>query len=215
MISSSNIPIVNSPPPLPLPPSSHTLPSNEKIKKKSIDERDRLFTLYENDGRIGDVVIDSAQEPMRLSLTDPNSIDQYGFIHDQPLKPLTINERKQLQQEVKRSERWNKMLKKPQQTFTRRNEQLRRRMYKGLPGTLRGAFWSRLLNLDEILRVNRGYYDLLKDKARATSTFLSQIDLDVNRTYRNHQMFRNRYSQRQNHLFSILAAYRYGIIHSI
>ena len=37
--------------------------------------------------------------------------------------------------------------------------------------------------------------------------FYFQIDLDVNRTYRDHIMFRERYNPRQNALFHVLAAY--------
>jgi hypothetical protein len=199
----------SSPPPLPLPPSTPVLTHIDKNLKKLLDEREKLFLLYENEGKVSDGTHDSNQQPPRLSTTDPNCIDHYGFIHDQPIKILSINERKQIQQEIKRSERWNKMLKKANQTITRDNEQLRRRMLKGLPSTLRGAFWSRLFDLDEQLRVNKGYYDILKKKARLSSTYLSQIDLDVHRTYRTHQMFCNRYCLRQKHLFSILAAYRY------
>ncbi|CAF0916664.1 unnamed protein product [Rotaria sp. Silwood1] len=200
--------ITSSPPPLPLRPSTPILTHIDKNLKKQIDEREKLFLLYENEGKLSDIIYDTNQQQTpRLSTTDPNSIDHYGFIRDQPIKSLTINERKQIQQEIKRSERWNKMLKKTNHTITRDNEQLRRRMFKGLPSTLRGAFWSRLFDLDEQLRVNKGYYDILKKKARLSSTYLSQIDLDVHRTYRNHQMFCNRYCLRQKHLFSILAAY--------
>ncbi|CAF4403814.1 unnamed protein product [Rotaria sp. Silwood2] len=202
--------ITSNPPPLPLRPSTPILTHIDKNLKKQIDEREKLFLLYENEGKLSDLIHDTNQQQTpRLSTTDPNCIDHYGFIHDQPIKSLTINERKQIQQEIKRSERWNKMLKKANHTITRDNEQLRRRMFKGLPGTLRGAFWSRLFDLDEQLRVNKGYYDILKRKAQLSSTYLSQIDLDVHRTYRNHQMFCNRYCLRQKHLFSILAAYRY------
>jgi hypothetical protein len=200
----------SNPPPLPLRPSTPVLTHIDKNLKKQFDEREKLFLLYEYEGKIPELINDPSQlQSPRLSTTDPNSIDHYGFIHDQPIKALTINERKQIQQEVKRSERWNKMLRKASHTITRDNEQLRRRMFKGLPGTLRCAFWSRLFDLDGQLRVNKGYYDILKKKARVSSTFLTQIDLDVHRTYRNHQMFCNRYCLRQKHLFSILAAYRY------
>ena len=37
--------------------------------------------------------------------------------------------------------------------------------------------------------------------------FLFQIDLDVNRTYRDHRDFRKRYNQTQKSLFYVLAAY--------
>ena len=202
--------ITSSPPPLPLRPSTPILIHVDKDTKKQIDEREKLFLLYETEGKILELNRDAnQQQPPRLSTVDPNSIDHYGFIHEQPIKSMTINERKQIQQEIKRSERWSKMLKSGNHTITRNNEKLRRRMFKGLPSTLRGAVWSRLFNLDEQLCVNKGYYDILKKKARLSSTYLSQIDLDVHRTYRNHQMFCNRYCLRQKHLFSILAAYRY------
>lgn len=200
--------IASSPPPLPLPSSTPVLnPIDKSSHRKPIDEREKLFLLYESQGQLSEYVTDPSQlQSPRLSTTDPNTIDHHGFIHDQPVKGLSLFEKKQMQQEIKRSERWNKMLKKS--SLSRDNEKLRRRMYKGLPSTLRGAFWSRLFDLDEQLRINKGHYEILKKKARLTSTFLSQIDLDVNRTYRNHQMFCNRYCLRQKHLFSILAAYR-------
>lgn len=34
----------------------------------------------------------------------------------------------------------------------------------------------------------------MRDKAKLFSPDIRQIDLDVNRTYRNHEMFRERYS---------------------
>jgi len=45
------------------------------------------------------------------------------------------------------------------------------------------------------------------DLARKHSPDIRQIDLDVNRTYRDHIMFRERYNTRQQDLFHVLAAY--------
>lgn len=44
-----------------------------------------------------------------------------------------------------------------------------------------------------------------------------QIDLDVNRTYRNHIMFRDRYNTKQQMLFKVLVAYSVynSVSHSI
>ena len=47
----------------------------------------------------------------------------------------------------------------------------------------------------------------MKELARLHSPDIRQIDLDVNRTYRNHSMFRERYNNRQQDLFHVLAAY--------
>lgn len=43
--------------------------------------------------------------------------------------------------------------------------------------------------------------------ARQWSPDLRQIDLDVNRTYRDHLMFRERYGLKQQALFHVLGAY--------
>ncbi|CAF1211143.1 unnamed protein product, partial [Didymodactylos carnosus] len=195
-----------------MPPSSPSLtkvnkPASTVIAKQN-DEREKLFLLYESSGTTAgdDSAAAANMQSQRLSDVDTNCIDHYGFIHEKPLTTMSVNERKQIQNEIKRSERWQKMLQKWTQ-LTRQSEQLRRRIYKGIPSSLRGAFWSKLLNLDEQLRIHKGHYELLKTKARLTSTYLVQIDLDVHRTYRNHQMFCNRYCLRQKHLFSILAAY--------
>lgn len=39
------------------------------------------------------------------------------------------------------------------------------------------------------------------------STEIRQIDLDVNRTYRDHIMFREKYNLKQQELFNVLGAY--------
>ena len=55
--------------------------------------------------------------------------------------------------------------------------------------------------------VQEGKYQEMKELARLHSPDIRQIDLDVNRTYRNHSMFRERYNNRQQDLFHVLAAY--------
>ena len=47
----------------------------------------------------------------------------------------------------------------------------------------------------------------MKRRAREWSPDIRQIDLDVNRTYRDHIMFRKRYDVKQQALFHVLAAY--------
>ena len=57
---------------------------------------------------------------------------------------------------------------------------------------------------------NLTYFCILKEMrklARLWSPDLRQIDLDVNRTYRDHLMFRERYGLKQQALFHILGAY--------
>ncbi|XP_074854008.1 uncharacterized protein LOC142014786 isoform X2 [Carettochelys insculpta] len=47
----------------------------------------------------------------------------------------------------------------------------------------------------------------MKEQARSFSAEIKQIDLDVNRTFRNHIMFRDRYGVKQQALFHVLSAY--------
>uniref|UniRef100_G3WR22 USP6 N-terminal like n=1 Tax=Sarcophilus harrisii TaxID=9305 RepID=G3WR22_SARHA len=86
-------------------------------------------------------------------------------------------------------------------------ERFHRRIYKGIPLQLRGEVWSLLLEIPKMKEETRDLYDKLKHRARGCSPDIRQIDLDVNRTYRDHIMFRDRYGVKQQSLFHVLAAY--------
>ncbi|XP_029438519.1 uncharacterized protein LOC115079276 isoform X2 [Rhinatrema bivittatum] len=47
----------------------------------------------------------------------------------------------------------------------------------------------------------------MREQAKIYSTEIKQIDLDINRTFRNHIMFRDRYGVKQQALFDVLSAY--------
>lgn len=94
--------------------------------------------------------------------------------------------------------------------------QLVKRVYKGIPLQLRGQAWALLLDLEKVKQDNPGKYEVgsqtfgfeqlldvivkqisvvqkMKQQARNFSTEIKQIDLDVNRTFRNHIMFMDRF----------------------
>lgn len=128
--------------------------------------------------------------------------DRYGFLHKNQIaeekdeKLLTL-ERERIQKWVKMTKNWDKYI---------RGEKLRRRVYKGIPNSMRGETWKKLLGIDKI--PNRTtVYESMKRIARTQSPDIRQIDLDVNRTYRDHIMFRDRYGIKQQALFHVLAAY--------
>uniref|UniRef100_A0A452IHW4 Rab-GAP TBC domain-containing protein n=1 Tax=Gopherus agassizii TaxID=38772 RepID=A0A452IHW4_9SAUR len=70
------------------------------------------------------------------------------------------------------------------------NLQMFRRVYKGIPLQVRGQVWSLLLDIEKIKTENEGKYEKMKEQAKSFSSEIKQIDLDVNRTFRNHIMFR-------------------------
>ncbi|XP_076153058.1 USP6 N-terminal-like protein [Alosa pseudoharengus] len=87
------------------------------------------------------------------------------------------------------------------------SEKLMRRIYKGIPLQLRGEVWCLLLDIPKIKEEKKDFYEKLKHRARGLSPDIRQIDLDVNRTYRDHIMFMHRYDVKQQALFHVLTAY--------
>ena len=51
--------------------------------------------------------------------------------------------------------------------------------------------------METLKQENEGVYLRMKEYALLASSHIRQIDLDVNRTYRDNEMFRERYNSRQ------------------
>uniref|UniRef100_A0A8W7PA42 Rab-GAP TBC domain-containing protein n=1 Tax=Anopheles coluzzii TaxID=1518534 RepID=A0A8W7PA42_ANOCL len=163
-------------------------------------ERDEIFLRYDQ-GRKCDS-IDAWEDPMFEVYTQA---DRYGFLH--PVAPAQSKEAELLQHriEMERVKKWVKMHKNWDAAATKEN--LRRRVMKGIPDRMRSAIWRKLLDLDRQIRDNGGMYDRMLDCARRHSPDIRQIDFDVNRQFRNHVFYRERYSVKQQSLFRVLAAY--------
>ncbi|KAI4878101.1 hypothetical protein NFI96_027898, partial [Prochilodus magdalenae] len=133
------------------------------------------------------------------------STDRFGFLHEEELPTPTALEEKQKQLEIERVQKWLKMVQKWEKY--KNSERMMKRVYKGIPLKLRGQAWSLLLDIEKIKRENDGKYEKMKEQAKIYSTEIKQIDLDVNRTFRNHIMFMDRFGVKQQSLFHVLAAY--------
>ncbi|XP_028814047.1 USP6 N-terminal-like protein isoform X2 [Denticeps clupeoides] len=175
--------------------------------KKDIDtliaeERADIISKYDK-GRHEDVHIDP-WEDADSSLY--KVMDRFGFLHEKELPPTpSAVEEKQKQQEVERAQKWLKMVNKWEKY--RNSDKLLKRVYKGIPLHLRGRAWALMLDVEKVRNENEGKYEKMKLQARSYSTEIRQIDLDVNRTFRNHVMFMDRFGVKQQALFHVLAAY--------
>ncbi|XP_039375398.1 USP6 N-terminal-like protein isoform X3 [Mauremys reevesii] len=131
--------------------------------------------------------------------------DRFGFLHAEelPFHDAAIERQKHL--EIERTTKWLKMLKSWEKY--KNSEKFHRRIYKGIPLQLRGEVWCFLLDVPKMKEEMKDFYNKLKHRARGSSPDIRQIDLDVNRTYRDHIMFRDRYGVKQQSLFHVLAAY--------
>ncbi|XP_017267111.1 USP6 N-terminal-like protein isoform X2 [Kryptolebias marmoratus] len=132
-------------------------------------------------------------------------VDRFGFVHEHELPSYDSLEEKQKHLEVERATKWLKMLKSWDKY--KNSEKLFRRIYKGIPLQLRGEVWCLLLDIPKIKEEKKDFYEKLKARAKALSPDIRQIDLDVNRTYRDHIMFMHRYDVKQQALFHVLTAY--------
>eukprot|EP00057_Strongylocentrotus_purpuratus_P014706 XP_011669180.1 PREDICTED: USP6 N-terminal-like protein [Strongylocentrotus purpuratus] len=134
-----------------------------------------------------------------------NYVDVYSNGSENELPDFDEEEKKAKELELERTQKWLKMAKNWKRYYS--SEKLTRRIYKGIPDKMRGTVWAMLLDLNKIKDEQPNVYERMKARARIHSPDIRQIDLDVNRTFRNHIMFRDRYGIKQQALFHILAAY--------
>lgn len=176
--------------------------SEEELLIRAREERATIVGRY-NLGREEGAVIDPWEDP---EFEIYHSTDRYGFIHDTRLpQSRSKEEEKRLEIELSRIPKWLKMIKSWDKYLDK--DKFVKRIYKGIPDRFRGEVWANLLFLSKIKEEQRGKYEEMKRLGCKWSTDVRQIDLDVNRTYRDHTMFRKRYDEKQQQLFHVLVAY--------
>lgn len=67
--------------------------------------------------------------------------------------------------------------------------------------------WLKLLDIESTMSKNKDVYQRMLKLARQWSTEARQIDSDVNRQFRDHFIYRDRYGIKQRSLFNVLTAY--------
>lgn len=178
-------------------------PEDEQLAMvvRATEEREKLFQRYDR-GREG-AEIDPWEDP---GFEVYHQTDRYGFIHDKrlPQKP-NPNEQKAKEIELERVKKWLKMLDK--WSTREAQEKVHRRVYKGIPDKLRSKVWMKLLDLDQVMAGKQDVYAKMLRLARTWGTEARQIDSDVNRQFREHLFYRERYSIKQRSLFNVLTAY--------
>jgi hypothetical protein len=128
-------------------------------------------------------------------------IDRYGFVHKEP--PQIVSQAN----EQRRTKKWVKMLAEWNQNPAQLPAKFEKRLQKGIPDPVRGEVWCRLLGVPKLRIEQEGKYKEMLDYGLEHSRDIRQIDLDVNRTYRNHIMFRDKHSTKQCMLRRVLVAY--------
>ncbi|XP_063393903.1 USP6 N-terminal-like protein isoform X1 [Cydia fagiglandana] len=174
--------------------------NKESLLARAAEERERIFQRYERGRENLAGQIDPWEDPEYETY---HKTDRYGFIHDERLPQKTAPQKINI--EVEREKKWVKMLKNWDSPSTK--EKLHKRTYKGLPLSLRPRIWCKLLDINRIKAEKLGKYQEMLKLAKQWSTEVRQIDSDVNRQFREHQFYRERYSEKQCSLFNVLCAY--------
>ncbi|KAG8001085.1 USP6 N-terminal-like protein [Nibea albiflora] len=165
------------------------------------EERADIILKYAT-GRQGGVEIDPWED---ADYNIYKVIDRFGFMHEEELPAPTAHEEKRKQLEIERAEKWLKMVKKWDKY--KNSDRMVKRVYKGIPLQLRGRAWALMLDVEKTKKENEGKYERMKEQARRYSSEIKQIDLDINRTFRDHIMFMDRFGVKQQSLFHVLSAY--------
>nr|CAD7570143.1 unnamed protein product [Timema californicum] len=125
--------------------------NEEDLLRRATEERDNIVSRYAR-GREEGAPIDPWEDP---GFEIYHATDRYGFIHDNRLPQKADPHELRLRQvEMEREKKWLKMLKAWGQMST--TEKLRRRIYKGIPNSLRGQAWSQLLNIKTVKEAQEG-----------------------------------------------------------
>uniref|UniRef100_A0A915LYH5 Rab-GAP TBC domain-containing protein n=1 Tax=Meloidogyne javanica TaxID=6303 RepID=A0A915LYH5_MELJA len=131
--------------------------------------------------------------------------DRYGFVHKDEKFSADEAEKKRIKKELRREDKWVIMFKEWEHL---RPSKLPERIWKGVPDKFRLLVWMRLLGANELkAKARNNLYNDLLIRARLVSKDIKQIDLDINRTYRDNLAFRRRYDVKQQSLFNLLTAY--------
>ena len=130
----------------------------------SREERKQIVEKYDK-GREEGAVIDDWEDP---KFEIYHQQDRYGFIHDQRLPEIvtrTAREQKALDKEMSRVDKWLVMINEKDKWFPNKasnHKKLSERVWKGVPGRMRGEVWRILLNVDQLRDKNEGIYEKMR-----------------------------------------------------
>lgn len=182
------------------------LERKKDILKKRM--RKALFSLSETSDIDDDSSFDESSSYYHGDDKITYKVDQFGFIvndKDEAEQKSKVNGKYSISKESKREKKWIKLFHKWDK-YKDDREKITKLVYKGIPNRIRPQAWRYISNIKELQKeYDYTYSELLERKPDPKIVY--QIDLDINRSSRDHIMFKERYGQGQVSLFNILRAY--------
>ena len=184
--------------------------NEEKEKKEIIDKQqqieDILINSIKNKENATSQNIQMAEEINFKTIPDKLiATDEYGFIID---KKSEENNQKEKSADLlminARMEKWNYMIQNYDEFKVKKFEKLKSRTRKGIPDSLRSYVWQLFAEK------NRFYQkDLFKKlESRSIKEDMELVIIkDLDRTYPNCQLFKDKYGNGQRKLYKVLSSY--------
>ena len=183
-------------------PKEETNPE-EKDSKKQIE--DMLINSIKNKENATSEKIQMAEEINFGSIPDKLiSTDEYGFIIEKKPEQMPKEKQADLLKVNARMEKWNYMVENIDEFKTKKFDKLKSRTRKGIPDNLRSYVWQIFAEKNRYYQ--KGLFKKLDSKP-VKEDLETVIIKDLDRTYPNCQLFKDKYGNGQRKLYKVLANY--------
>ena len=185
--------------------SSHspkTLHSSKSMKEIKTIENSLLLSLSKSE-KIDNEKIKLAESINFREIPDKiMDTDEFGFIKDS--KDYKKEDKETLLKLNARLEKWNYMLSNYDEFYKNHFAKLKERVRKGIPDSIRGYAWQKIINLDEFYK--KDIFQSLNEEASEKD--LEQVILkDIDRTFPQCTFFKEKYGGGQRQLYKVLVNY--------
>jgi len=173
---------------------------NDKKKKEDI-----LINSIKNKENATSQKIQMAEEINFGAIPDKLiTTDEYGFIIDKNQENNKKDKEAELLKINARIEKWNYMIEHYEEFKTKKFDKLKSRTRKGIPDSLRSYIW-------QLFAETKKYYEenIFKklDSEQIKEDLETVIIKDLDRTYPNCQLFKDKYGNGQRKLYKVLSNY--------
>ena len=171
-------------------PPQRTLRSSKSMKEIKTIERSLLMSIEKSE-KIDNEKIKLA-ETINFRETPDKIVDtdEFGFIKDSNDNNFKKDDKEALLQYNARLEKWNFMLSNYDDFYKKHFAKLKERVRKGIPDSIRGYAWQKIINLDDFYK--KDIYQKLNEEN--TNEELEQVIIkDIDRTFPKCTFFKEKY----------------------